>query len=642
MRQNWVMKLLVACNAAAAFCFSYSAYHFATFSFGFPGSPVLNWSYRFLEVFPNLGIVTRMVYEVTGRPLMGSVMDNGRLPVVLLHVALAIGAAALACGLACYAKWARTITVITAALAVLLHLKHLVPIALHLFLGRSENYVGQMIAATLGPQYTCLGLFASVSITWLMWIWRKEPRGSIGDTAVLMKQCDPDAVFNAWTEAKELKLKKWLWAIRIALLLHGILTLLSVLPFASRWHLLLGQPMLFLVLRLIPIPAIWLLLSRQDRWLGVGLTMGFGAAQLLPFFGLVDAGPDAFYFLLLMGLASWTGVLHLLTQLLPPVAVLVCGIVTTLLMGRATPQSAGKWSVGVLLPLFAAIILFQISHDRSIPKTPERTTEQTLNQSAEHERGFKAQMAVRNIAKCLFQFAAAHPQKGFPDNLQQLGPGGNNCLQDARGIPEIPGYVFLYEPSTSAPGGSADRFILKGRQVEHIQGTFSHGGGMMDETGVFAWLDGDKRGFSLDWERGLLNGIGNCLKREFDAKGDGSYPENLHGLLSIKGEYGTPCLPAYLSDDLSIVQLWRNKFTYRDYDFSYQATNKTGGKYKSFHLEARPKEYGKQSLRSYLIDETGKPHATPYDRPANLSDPDANCEPSKQNCSTLPALDAPK
>jgi hypothetical protein len=93
---------------------------------------------------------------------------------------------------------------------------------------------------------------------------------------------------------------------------------------------------------------------------------------------------------------------------------------------------------------------------------------------------------------------------------------------------------------------------------------------------------------------------------------------------------------------LSVVDLWRNKFAYRFYDFTYEGTNETVGKLGGFHLEARPKEYGKEALRSYFTDESGKVHATPYNRAAIATDPEADCELKQQSCSIPLAAETPK
>jgi hypothetical protein len=635
------MKVLVVCNAAIALGYLYSAYHTATFLFGFPDSPGLRWLSRFVEVFPSLSVVLGLSYEMTGKALVGSAVEGSRLPGVILDLVLGVGAGAIAYGLARYAIWARKVFGITAALTVLLHLIKLTPIGLHLFAGSFRNYFGSLLSARSGPQYAFFGLFISGGIAWLMWRWREEPAGAVEQIAAQAAPRSSESVSNAWIEAKRARLKKWLWGVRIALILLGLAIALNAIATASSWRVMPAQQAFTLLLWLTPIPVICYLVSREDSRLGVGLAVGFAAVQLLPYIGMASSR-SSLGLLFLMGFQTWPRIAILLVPSLAAIVVLVCGLAATLQLGRATAQSAGKWGMGVLMPFLAALVLYQVTLESSYAKAPAMTRDQWANQSKEYGRGHKSRLIVVTIGKCLFQYAAAHPQEGFPANLEQLGQSGNACLQGEKTSLQTPGYAFLYEASNSVPGGTRDRFKARSKQVEHIPGTFSLPDTIVDETGIFASLEGDKRGFAFSPELVLLNGIAVCLKRDFDAAGSGSYPQNLRGLLSIKAEYGTQCVQPFQANELSMLELWRNKFTYRFYDYTYLVTNETGGKYKGFHLEARPKEYGKEELRSYFIDESGKARATPYNRAPNIGDPDADCELKQQSCSIPLAPDVPK
>lgn len=130
----------------------------------------------------------------------------------------------------------------------------------------------------------------------------------------------------------------------------------------------------------------------------------------------------------------------------------------------------------------------------------------------------------------------------------------------------------------------------------------------------------------------------------FDASGGDTYPADLHGLLSIKAQYGVPCIQPYEAKDLSVLELGRNKFSYQFYKFEYQPANALNGKYKGFRLDARPQEYGKQALRSYFMDESGVVHTTPQDHAARAEDADASCEFQQKDCTmaAISAAEAPK
>jgi len=547
VKQNWMMKFLVAGNAAVALVSFYTAYHTATFLFGFPDSPVSRWCSRFSELFPSLSVLPGLFSVVTGRPLLGSAVEGSRLPGVILDVLLGVVAGAIAYGLARYAKWARTFLGIAAALTVVLYVTKLVPIGLHFFAANFQNYLGTLLREGQGPQYTFFGLLISGGIAGLMWKWRQEPEAGSEQSAARPAFPGSSSYPNAWFEARQAKLKKSLWGIRIALPVLGFAVTLNVLVSASSWRLVAAQQVLTLLAWLWPIPLIWYLLSRPDSRLGVGLAVGFAAVQLLPYIGIAGS-PMPMGLLFLLGFQTWPRIVMLLASFLATLVVLVCAFVATWRLGRATANSAGKWGTGVLAPFLAALVFYQIALESTFAKSPAWTHEQWSNQSKEYRSGHQSRSIVVSIGKCLFQYAAAHPQEGFPADLDQLGPGGSACLGGEKGPNQIPGYAFLYEASSGLPGGPRDRFVARSKQLQHIPGTFSLPDTLVDETGMVAAMEGDKRGFSFSPELALLHGIAICLKREFDAGGGQSYPRNLHGLLAIKGDYGTPCLPGFQSN----------------------------------------------------------------------------------------------
>ncbi len=178
--------------------------------------------------------------------------------------------------------------------------------------------------------------------------------------------------------------------------------------------------------------------------------------------------------------------------------------------------------------------------------------------------------------------------------------------------------------------------------MEKVPSTFSLPDDMVDETGIFANLNGDRRGFAFSPALALISTIGNCLKHDFEASGGKGYPRNLLGLLSIKGIYGTACVQPFQARELSVFGLWRNNFAYSSYRFTYLATKESGRQYKGFVLQTRPEEYGKEALRSYYMDEDGIVHATPEDRVANSRDPDAACELAQKDCSADPPGNPPE
>jgi hypothetical protein len=640
VKRNWVMKLLVVCNAAATAGFLYSAYHIQTFSFGFPNSWASQWFGRFAEIFPGPGIFPGIFFELTGRPLV-SIATGSRTPAVILDCVLAFFAGVLTYGLARYGKWARTIFGLLAMATGVVRFFAVAPIAAYAFSGNFQSYISAKLSEPMGPEYPTLGLVVSLGCAWLMWKWRKESDAENLSPGALTAQTEGVSLSNAWEEARRRKLKKWLWGIRASIPLIAIPIVMRFInmqriaarePLASRNYSVEAATLTATAIWILLTILIWYLVWRPERRLGVGMALAYGALQSLSYIGLA-LSPAPLGVLYLMGVWSWQDLVIFFLPLLAAFTMLVCAIGASIQLGRPSTRMAGKWGTGVLAVLLAGVVLLQIMKESTYAKSPEVTRVQAADRSEEYRRGHTARGIVRTIGKCVFQYAAAHPQEGFPGTLDQVGPTGDGCVRQ-EGELQVPGRVFVYEASSSSGNGARDRFKARSKEVEKIPGTFGLPDEMVDETGIFADVAGrDKRGFAFSPGLNLISTIGDCLKRDFEASGGKSYPQNLRGILSIKGSYGTACVQPFQAKELSVFGLWRNKFTYSSYGFTYAATQKTGGQYKGFLLQARPQEYGREALRSYYMDEKGIVCATPEDRAANSADPDAACELAQKDCS---------
>jgi hypothetical protein len=111
-----------------------------------------------------------------------------------------------------------------------------------------------------------------------------------------------------------------------------------------------------------------------------------------------------------------------------------------------------------------------------------------------------------------------------------------------------------------------------------------------------------------------------------------TYPPSLRGLLSIKGQYGIPCLPAFQANDLSVMGLWNNRFDFHDYQFVYWLVDGREGK--AFCLEARPKEYAREACEVISRIKLGWFTPRRFLARPRRNDPDAACEAKQpQQCS---------
>jgi hypothetical protein len=628
MKRNWITHLMVLCNGAMAAGFLFMAYHTVTYPWAFPDSPATRWFGRFEELFPNLGALPRLLLEVTGILLPGEMAAESRWLGLILNVVLAAATTALTYGLARQVNWARTAFGITALLQFLLASLKLVPLALHLIAAGVMGMRGSLngsASARVPPQYTVLGAFFAAGIGWLMWRWRNE---AVSEDALRADAAWPHAPSLALTdgaEAQRRNLSRWTWGMRIALLLQLITFTWLVFPVSGAWKNWSGTEIFTLLVWVTVLGAIWYLLSREDPRFGVGLGLGCAGVQVIPALGFPILA-------LMLGFQTWFQLGLVLLGVAAVLVLLVCGIVATIFLGKPPLERAGIWGLGALLPFVVATVFFQVEQESTYAKGPNLSREMTMVQSREYEKGHQAQEIVRLIAKCVFEYAAAHPQEAFPEKLEQLGAGGSACLPIVPGKSLVEGYEFEYQSSSRESGVLRDRFTARSKLVQHVPGTFSLADLQVDETGIFVSLEGT-RPFSFSPALALVNNVVGCLNRDFVARGGTSYPSSLRGLLSLKADYGVPCVPPFEANELSVLGLWSNRFHYSFYDFTYTPTDGTNGAFKGFHLEARPAEYAKKALRSYLSDQTGMVHATPMNRAATFNDPDAACEAKQQSCS---------
>lgn len=634
MKRNWIWNFLVACNGVLAAGLVYEAYHRATYLFGFPNSAGMRWLERCEEIFPSVSVLPRLLELLARNGISAGMVEANRWGLAL-HALVAAGAtAALAYGLARGEEWARKVFLAVALVQLGLAFLWFAPMMLRVFasgvLG-ARGYLSGPSGQRLSPDFTILGAFVAAGIARLMWRWGEEnpSKGSQARNGLMQQGAALES--NAWSSVKALSVAKWTRVMRVTLACQVIaVAVLLVFPepeTRQQWNF---GALVFVMVWLGLLGSMWVLLSAHEPRLGVGLCLGYAATLVLPVLGLS-------VLFVLLERKTWVQLVALGVAVLSMLVLFVCAIVASVLLGRAPLRQAGAWGFGVLLPFIAATVYFQAQQESTYAKMPVRSHEEMRKQSQEFERGHAAQDAVRLMGRCVFEYAAAHPQAGFPDSLGRIGPTGSACATTAAAGEVVEGHTFEYAASSRVEGGARDKFTLRSREGQRPErGIFSLPDLQVDETGIFVRLEGT-RPFSFSPALALTNAITGCLRQDYAAKGSVSYPSSLRGLLSIKGQYGTPCIPAFQANDLPVIGLWNNQFDFHDYEFGYTPADGSDGKYQGFRLEARPKEYGKGGLRSYLADQSGVVHATPFPRAATANDPDAACEAKQPEECSAPA-----
>jgi hypothetical protein len=621
MAKHPMRQVLVACNGLMAAGLLFEVFHLATYPAAFPDSAGMRWLNRFEELFPSVSVLPRAIALLAEKVPALALAQGQRLPLVLYAVASAVATAALAYGLAQAAEWARK-TFLAVALAQLsLAALKLGGIALHfaaVSLHGVSAYLTGIMNARIPASYTLLGALVAAGTARLMWMWGNvQLSNNAGHRA--SAEPIPAMAFNAWAEANAKRLRRSTVTIRGALACQFVAVLSLEFSDSHSLHNWSTGDFLILALWTVSFAAIWIFLSAQDPQLGVGLALGYAITLGLPLLGLLRFP----VLLLFLGFQGWFQLALAAVVIVSVVVLLICAIRASIQLKKAPVERAGEWGFGVLVPLIAVALFFQVLKENTYVKPPARSPEMVMRQSREFERGHSAGDMVHLIARCAFDYAVAHPQEGFPEKLEQLGTVGGSCVSLASGPPVAEGHTFEYQASREGATGRRDKFTARSREIQHLSGTFSLPDLLVNQTGVFVRLE--RQPFSFSGPLALINNITGCLRREF-ANGSAGYPSSLGGLLAIKGDYGTPCVPAFEANELSVLQLWNNHFGYEFYDFTYMPTEEQSGKFLGFRLEARPSEYGKGAVRSYLADQSGVVHATPFDRIATPADPDAACE----------------
>ena len=229
------------------------------------------------------------------------------------------------------------------------------------------------------------------------------------------------------------------------------------------------------------------------------------------------------------------------------------------------------------------------------------------------------------IDKCSQEFAASHPETGYPESLAQLGPSGTDCLPAALVQPQIKEFTITYEPGAKDSDGRIGGYSVKARETSpkgkdvssiftdesgRIHYRFDGPHGMGATTAHFPGKETFSQVLDCLWDASL-----NSSFRLIDEHGDRTVTD--------RDLYVRHCLGQRLFTG-------ERKFSSGGYNFEYRFTSESDGTINGFTVEVRPQQYGISGIRSYLavatIDRRTSQrslniHAAPQDRSATLADP---------------------
>jgi hypothetical protein len=313
-----------------------------------------------------------------------------------------------------------------------------------------------------------------------------------------------------------------------------------------------------------------------------------------------------FWFLFLYSLLA---LVFFWTFLLPLLAFAVAATIS-LARKPGSTWAIGTISVGFLCALMTAA-----------------TLQQSKNKDAMWMRPLDPMVVAPDmlaIDKCSQEFAASHPERGYPESLMQLGPSGTGCLPAALMQGQIKGFSIIYQAGAKDSGGKIGGYAVKALESspkgKDVSGIFS------DESGLVR--------LRFDGPHGMRSTIAYFPgQATFSRLLDCLWDASLNSSFRLLDEHGDRVVT---DRDLYVRHsLWEHPFTDKrklssdGYNFEYSFTSEKDGTINGFTVEVRPQRYGISGVRSYLAIATIDPrtsrrslniHATPQDRSATLDD----------------------
>jgi len=107
----------------------------------------------------------------------------------------------------------------------------------------------------------------------------------------------------------------------------------------------------------------------------------------------------------------------------------------------------------------------------------------------------RAVRSIRQIHTCAARFAARHPERGYPASLAQMGPAGDECIDEQLAGGQKNSYVFVYGPGTAAPAGRISGYTIHAHPAHFEGGVLKY---FSNETGVIRWTGEEREASGVD------------------------------------------------------------------------------------------------------------------------------------------------
>ncbi len=222
---------------------------------------------------------------------------------------------------------------------------------------------------------------------------------------------------------------------------------------------------------------------------------------------------------------------------------------------------------------------------------------------------------------CLWEYAHRHPGSGFPKALDDVNEIAPECSSVGAFVHQSPiGFQVTYQSKVAGSEKVPEYYLRVQEDTPFQRGIWSD---YTDDSGIIHFDFTDKNASPASpvltiWmpdsvmylvPAGGLAGTTKCIRRW--TRSHASSPPNL-------AEGITSCLDRpFLTNKIE-----GNSYRVGGYEITYVSMGNKDHP-GDFTLEARPESYGATGLRSYFVDQSFLIHATPENRSATASDPEA-------------------
>jgi hypothetical protein len=231
--------------------------------------------------------------------------------------------------------------------------------------------------------------------------------------------------------------------------------------------------------------------------------------------------------------------------------------------------------------------------------------------------------AVIRVQSCAFLYAEQHPQRAYPATLEDMGPSGSKCL-DESALSKARGANLRYV----AEGDSPPTSFLINASMPTMDGNPIRAGA--DTGGTYVSFESERdteiRPTGTEMVVRRLAGMRNCALLGQHAGTALQVPPRMDALIELSRTESGPHVRALGCDKVVDNRLpgspkdGPNEFTYEGHRLTYAAEVGPSGAVEHFTIEARPVEYGRTGINSYLLRDTGVVYRTTGNRAATTAD----------------------